>query len=79
VFDVLNPEGQYVKAVTLMGEGDPLSDLYLLVKNRLYVVTDFLQAAMAAQGMQGAVGEEEEAEPMAVRCFKLEGDLLSAR
>jgi hypothetical protein len=62
-----------------MGDGNPLDDQYLMVKNRLYVVTDFLQAAMAAQGMQGVAGEEEEAEPMAVRCFKLEGDLLSAR
>lgn len=79
VFDVYNKEGQFVRNVTLMGDGDPLDDLYLFVKNRVYVVTDFLQAAMVAQGATGLYDDEEEAEPMAIRCYKLEGDLLSAR
>jgi hypothetical protein len=79
VFDVYNKEGQFVKAVTLNGDGDAQDDYYLFVKDRFYVVTDFLQAAMVAQGATGLYDEEEEAEPMAVRCYKLEGDLLSAR
>lgn len=79
VFDLYNKEGQFVRQVTLNGEGDPQDDYYLFVKNRFYVVTDFLQAAMVAQGATGLYDDEEEAEPMAVRCYKLEGDLLSAR
>jgi hypothetical protein len=78
-FDVYNPEGQFVKNVTLMGDGDPLDDAYMFVKDRVYVVTDLFQAIMVAQGATGLYDEEEEAEPMAVRCYKLEGDLLSAR
>lgn len=78
-FDVYNPEGQFVKNVVLQGQGDPMNDLYLFVKNRLYVVTSFLQAALVAQGVPDLYDEEEEPEPMAVICYKLEGDLLSAR
>lgn len=79
VFDVFNNEGQFVKNVTLGGQGDPQEDLYLFVKNRLYVVTSFLQAAMVAQGVPDLYDEEDEPEPMTVICYKLEGDLLSAR
>jgi len=79
IFDVYNKDGQFVKQVTLNGDGDAQDDYYLFVKNRFYVVTDFLQAAMVAQGATGLYDDEEEAEPMAVRCYKLEGDLLSAR
>lgn len=79
VFDVFNPEGHFVKQVTLQGQGDPLEDLYVFEKDRLYVVTSFLQAAMSAQGVQGLYDEAEEPEPMAVICYKLEGDVLAAR
>jgi hypothetical protein len=79
VFDVYNPQGQFVRTVTLAGDGEPLDDLYVFVKNRVYVVTEFLQAAMSAQGVQGLYEDDEEAEPMAVICYKLEGDVLAAR
>lgn len=79
VFDVYDKDGHFVKEVTLDGNGDPQDDLYLFVKNRFYVVTDLLQAVMVAQGATGLYDDEDEAEPMAVRCYKLEGDLLSAR
>jgi len=80
VFDVYNPQGQFVRNVTLAGEGDPLDDLYLFVKDRFYVVTEFLQAAMSAQGVQDLYDEDdEEASPMAVICYKLDGDVLAAR
>ncbi|HXV13791.1 MAG TPA: 6-bladed beta-propeller [Candidatus Krumholzibacteria bacterium] len=78
-FDVFNPEGQFVKQVTLQGQGNPLEDLYVFEKDRLYVVTSFLQAAMSAQGVQGLYDEADEPEPMAVICYKLEGDVLAAR
>jgi len=79
VFDVYNPEGQFVRNVTLSGDGDPLDDLYLFVKDRVYVVTDFLQAAMSAQGVQGLYDEDDEADPMAVIAYKLDSNVLAAR
>jgi len=78
-FDVFNPEGQFVKTVSLQGEGDPLEDLYVFEKDRFYVVTSFLTAAMSAQGVEGMSTEGEEAEPMSVICYKLEGDNIAAR
>lgn len=78
VFDVFNAEGQFVKNVTLQGQGDPFSDLYVFEKDRLYVVTSFVTAAMSAQGVTG-LDSEEEPEPMAVICYKLEGDAIAAR
>ena len=78
-FDVFNPQGQFVKTVTLQGEGDPLEDLYVFEKDRLYVVTSFLQAAMSAEGVDGLYDETEEPEPMAVICYRLEGDVIAAR
>jgi hypothetical protein len=79
VFDVYNKDGQFVRNVTLQGRGDPLDDLYVFVKDRFYVVTSFLQAAMSAQGVQDLYDEEEEVAPMSIICYKLEGDMLSAR
>jgi len=78
-FDVFNPQGQFVKTVTLQGQGSPLEDLYVFEGNRLYVVTSFLQAAMSAQGIEGLYDEADEPEPMAVICYKLEGDTIAAR
>jgi hypothetical protein len=78
-FDVFNSDGHYVRNVTLKGDGDALDDLYLFVKDRVYVVSDFLQAAMVAQGIEGLYDDEEEAEPMSVICYKLDGDVLAAR
>jgi hypothetical protein len=80
VFDVLDPKGRFVREVTLKGEGDPLTDGYYFVKDRLYVVTDLLQAAMALQaGGEGIDLGEEEPEPMSVICYKIDGDFLTSR
>ena len=71
-FDVFNRQGQFVREVTLKGEGDPQQDGYFFVGDRLFVVTGFLDAAMAAQGGAADTGEdEEEAEPMAVICYQV--------
>lgn len=78
VFDVFNPEGHFVKTVTLQGQGDPFRDLYVFENDRLYVVTKFVTAAMSAQGVTGIEGDEDP-EPMAVIAYKLEGDALVAR
>ncbi len=72
-FDVFDPEGRFVQQVTLAGEGDPEEDGYFLVKDRVYVVTDLISAAMAAFGGGGVSEDEEEApEPMQVICYRMD-------
>lgn len=78
-FDVFNPEGHFVKQVTFQGQGNPTEDLYVFEKDRVYVVTSFLTAAMSAQGVEGFDAGGAEAEPMTVICYKLEGDNVAAR
>ena len=78
-YDVFNPEGHFVKTVTLQGQGSPAEDLYVFEKDRFYVVTSFLTAAMSAQGVEGFEAGGEDAEPMSVICYKLEGDNVAAR
>ena len=72
VFDVFDPEGRFLRRVTIQVPGNPLTDAYYFVGNRLYVVTDLLQAAISLQsgGQSFKIGEEEP-EPMSVICFDL--------
>ena len=79
VFDVFDAKGHYVRQVTLNGEGNPMTDGYFFSGNRLFVVTDFLSAAMAANGGSADVLEDENPEPMAVICYKLEGNELGMK
>lgn len=76
VFDVFDSEGRFVRQVTLECQGDPVTDGYFFVKDRLYVVTDLLQAAISLQagGQSFEIGDEEP-EPMGVICYQLDGDL----
>jgi hypothetical protein len=78
VFDVFDPDGRLVRQVTLMGQGDPLTDGYYFVGDRLYVVTDLLQAIISLQsgGQSVDLGEEEPA-PMSVICYQIDGDFLT--
>ncbi|MFQ5511877.1 MAG: 6-bladed beta-propeller [Candidatus Krumholzibacteriia bacterium] len=77
-FDVYDKDGHILRQVTLKGEGDSLTDGYYFVKDRLYVVTDLLQAAISQQagGESFQIGEEEP-EPMSVIAYQLDGDLLT--
>ncbi len=79
VFDVFDAKGHYVRQVTLKGEGNPMTDGYFFSGNRLFVVTDFLSAAMSANGGSADVLEDENPEPMAVICYKLEGNELGMK
>ena len=76
IFDVFDSSGRYVHQVTLKGEGDPLTDGYYFVGDRLYVVTDLLQAALSLQagGESFQIGDEEP-DPMAVICYELDKNL----
>lgn len=80
MFDVFDSKGRFVRQVTLKGEGDPKTDGYFFIGDRVYVVTDFLQAAVAMQagGASADIGEEEP-EPMAVIAYKLSGDAVTSR
>ncbi len=80
VFDVFDENGRYVKQVTLMGQGNPVTDGYYFVGDRLYVVTSLLQASLALQagGQAFDIGEEEPG-PMEVICYKLDPNLEIAQ
>ena len=78
-FDVFDRTGRFVRQVTLQGEGEPLTDGYFFVKDKLYVVTDLLQAAMSLQsGGQAVPIGDDEPEPMSVICYKIDGDFLAS-
>jgi hypothetical protein len=75
IFDVFDKKGKFTRQVTLKGEGDPLNDGYFFVKDRLFVVTDFLGALMALQGGAAEEAEEEEedeVELMQIISYKLD-------
>jgi hypothetical protein len=76
VFDVFDAKGHYRRQITLKGEGNPMTDGYFFSGNNFYVVTDFLSAAMTANGGSAEVLEDENPEPMAVICYKLDGSEL---
>lgn len=70
-FDVFDPKGRFVRQVTLEGQFDNQNDAMFFVGDRIFVITEFLNAAMAAQGGGAAEGtEEDEAEPMSLICYR---------
>jgi hypothetical protein len=74
VFDVFDAAGHFVREVTLLGEGDPISDGFYFLGDRLYVVTDQLEANIASRGGRKGSAEavdEEEPEPSAIICYTL--------
>jgi len=71
-YDIFNKEGKLERQVVLEGQGNAQTDGYFFVRDRLFVVTDFLDALMALQGGAGAAEEaDEEAEPMEIICYQL--------
>jgi hypothetical protein len=80
VFDIFDKDGRYVRQVTLYGQGDPREDAYFFDGDRMYVVTGFLNAALAAQGGTTAEDEdvaEEEATPMEVICYRVDTPVVA--
>ncbi|MFQ5599971.1 MAG: 6-bladed beta-propeller [Candidatus Krumholzibacteriia bacterium] len=72
-FDVFDAQGRFQQRVTLAGEGDFEEDRFILVADRLFVVTQF---AAAVRAMMGSAPEDDEdvddAEPMAVICYRFD-------
>ncbi|MHC4165104.1 MAG: 6-bladed beta-propeller [Planctomycetota bacterium] len=77
IYDVFDKLGRFAKQVKVVADGDPLNDGVFIVKDRMFVVTDFLAAMMALQGgpSQSEEGEEEEEEPelMQIISYRLDG------
>ena len=80
-FDVFSPEGHFVRQVTLIGDGDSQRDQFLFEKDRLFVITGFLDAAMNAFAAGGSDDDEEEeyVEPLEVICYKLDDEALAMK
>ncbi len=77
IFDVFDKKGHFVRQVTLKGEGNAREDGYFFVKDRLFVVTDFLNAMMALQGGGGdSEDAEEEPELMQIISYKIDAATL---
>ena len=71
VFDVFDPKGRFVRQVTLEGQCDNENDAVFFVGDRIFVITEFLNAAMAAQGGGGTTDADADAdaEPMSLICY----------
>jgi hypothetical protein len=71
-YDVFDKNGKLARQLVLKGQGDSQKDGYFIVGDKLFVVTDFLDAMMALQGGGGAAEEADaEAEPMEIICYQL--------
>lgn len=75
IFDVFDDQGRFTKQLTLMGEGDPIADGYYFLGDRLFVVTGQLEANLASRGGRPGQDDEqlEEAEPISVICYRING------
>ena len=71
-WDIFDKDGRLERQVILKGQGNPQKDGYFIVKDRLFVVTDWLNALMALQGGGGDTADmDAEAEPMEIICYQL--------
>ena len=70
-FDVFDREGRFVRQITLMGEGDPLRDAYVLTRDRFFVLKGLLDAQLSTQGGAAAEAGADEMEPMSMICYRL--------
>jgi hypothetical protein len=74
-YDIFDPDGTFRKQVAVKCEGDGASDgLFFIRGDRAILVKGLVDAAINMQaGGMGAGGEDEEAEPMSVICYKIKG------
>ena len=75
VFDVFDAEGRFTHEVTLEGQGNPKEDSVFIVGDRVFVVTQFVNAMRSAFGGDDSPSgdeEVEEPEPMEVICYRLD-------
>lgn len=72
VWDVYDTDGNYVRRVRMLGEGNPAEDGYFFSADRVYQVTDLFSASMSAMG--GEDGDVEvEPDPVRLVAWKFDG------
>jgi hypothetical protein len=70
-FDIYDPKGRFVRQAKLDGQCNNDDDAIFFVGDRVFVITEFIDSVANARGQ--AAGEEtdtEEAEPMALICYR---------
>ena len=79
-FDLFDARGRFVRQVTLLGEGNPVEDQHVFSGDRLYVLRGYRQALKSMHAMDDRSNsraaeeeEDEEARPMEVICYALDG------
>ncbi|MBU1698790.1 MAG: hypothetical protein KJ970_11430 [Candidatus Eisenbacteria bacterium] len=71
-YDLFSPEGHFVRQVAIACEGRGEDDGLIFVENdRVVLVKGLIDAAVSLQGGVGA-GEDDEAEPMEVICYRIQ-------
>lgn len=74
-FDIFDANGHFVREVSVQGEANYSQDGIVLIGDQLVVLKGLRsaqRAMMAAMGTDDAEQEEEEAEPMAIVCYRLD-------
>jgi hypothetical protein len=71
-YDVFAPDGDFLRQVSLVCEGDPIDDgLVFLDDGRVLLIKGFAEAAMARTDLGNVpLGEEQEADPMEFVCYE---------
>jgi hypothetical protein len=74
VLDEFDAEGRFVRELHLRGEGDMDRDAMEILGNRVFVLTD-RQSARYAMMAQDSGDDTDDAAPMTLICYTIDGDL----
>jgi hypothetical protein len=74
VLDEFDGEGRFVRELHLKGEGDLDRDAMEIIGNRVYVLTDRRSARYASMA-QDSGDDGDEAAPMTLICYEIDGGL----
>jgi hypothetical protein len=77
VWDVYGVDGEYLREVRMLGDGDPVEDGYFFAGDRMYQVTDLFSAAMSQLGGDEDDAEVMDPEPVRLVAWKLESSVAS--
>jgi hypothetical protein len=77
VWDVYSADGEFIREVRMMGDGNPVEDGYFFAGDRIYQVTDLFGAAMSQMGGDEEAEEFDDLEPVRVVAWKMEGSVAS--